>query len=110
MAKKNAVRNRSWSQAGTKLEPTVVFGDNQSAMELAYNDVINEPTKHVEVKYHFSKEKVQDGTIVFNYISAQEMTADIMGKSFATVKHKHLVQKLGMAQGKDFARADEAET
>ena len=91
-------------KARTKLKPTVVFGDNQGAMELAYNDVINERTKHIEVKYHFSKEKVQDGTVVFNYIPTQEMTADIMTKNLPAVKHKYLIKKLGMAQDKDLTR------
>lgn len=63
------------------MDPTVVFGDNQGALELAYNDVIYERTKHVDVKYHFTTEMVNYGTIVFNYIPTQDMTADITTKS-----------------------------
>lgn len=57
-------------------------------MSLAQNDVINERTKHIDVKYHFIKEMVNNGTVNLQYISTQEMTADIMTKNLQAVKHK----------------------
>lgn len=112
-----AVRETVWMRrmsseitAEAKLILTVIFGDNKGAIELAYNEVTNERRKHVEVKYHFSKEKVQDRTVVSNYISTQELTANIMTKNLPSVNHEYLVKKLRMEQGGDLTLAKHAET
>lgn len=77
-----------------------IFGDNEGAMDLAYNDVVNERSKHIAVKYFFSKEKVGDGTCVFNYIPSTENTADIITKMLPVVPHKTFVKKMGMKQNR----------
>ena len=91
------------------MNATVSFGDNQGAMELAYKEILNERTKHIEVKFCFSKEKVQDGTVVFNYIPTADMTADIMTKSLQPTKHKIFVTKLGMQDRENVASDQEKE-
>ena len=77
-------------------EPTVIFGDNEGALELAYNDKVNERSRHIEFKYFFSREKVKDGTVVFSYIPSDENIADIMTKIITPAVHKRLVVKMGI--------------
>lgn len=74
----------------------MIFGDNERALELAYNETVNERSKHIEVKYFFSREKVDDGTVVFNYIPSDEIVADIMTKITTPIVHKKRVARLGM--------------
>ena len=80
------------------LPATVVFGDNEGAMNLAYNDVVNERSKHIAVKYFFSKEKFKDGTIVFNHIPTSENAADVFTKILPAATHKEMVLKLSMTR------------
>ena len=89
-------------QNGDENKPTVLFADNQGAMELAYNDVINEKTKHIDVNYNFIKEKVKDGTIVFNYVPTSENAADIMTKMLQKTLPAKMTSKLGMQSAKNF--------
>lgn len=41
----------------------VLFADNQGAMSLCENDVINDRSKHIDVKFHFIKDHIKNGNI-----------------------------------------------
>jgi hypothetical protein len=43
----------------TDLAPTTIFCDNQSCIKLSKNPVIHDRSKHIEIRYHFIKDKVQ---------------------------------------------------
>ncbi|MCO5564508.1 hypothetical protein L7F22_018169 [Adiantum nelumboides] len=45
---------------GIKEETPMLHCDSQSAIELARNPVYHSETKHLDVKYHFIKEMVED--------------------------------------------------
>ena len=38
-------------------------------------------TKHIDIRYHFIRQHVQDGTIQLEYIPTDQMLADILTKS-----------------------------
>lgn len=40
-------------------KPMSIFGDNQLAIALAQDDILNERTKHIEVKYHYIRTLVK---------------------------------------------------
>eukprot|EP00873_Tetraselmis_striata_P034725 jgi/Tetstr1/454989/TSEL_041849.t1 len=44
-------------------EPLLLVEDNQSAISFANNSIINDRTKHIDVKYHFLKDHVHAGTV-----------------------------------------------
>ena len=54
--------------------------DNMGAIDLSKNPVHHQRTKHVDIKYHFIRSKVQDGTIVLRYVPSKENMADIFTK------------------------------
>ena len=54
--------------------------DNVGAIYLSTNPVSHARTKHVELDYHFIREKVQQGIIQINYISSSDQMADILTK------------------------------
>jgi hypothetical protein len=55
---------------GVPLPPTPILGcDNVSALALASNPVYHGRTKHIEIDYHFVREKVINGDISVKYIS-----------------------------------------
>ena len=73
-----------------------IYSDSQRAIHLCRNPVFHDRTKHVEVKYHFIKEKVDEGTLNIQYIHTAEQTADILTKPLFRPVFEKLVHKLGM--------------
>lgn len=61
----------------------VVRADNQGAIALAKNDVGNERTKHIDVKYHFLREYVELETVTLEWIATKKMVAEELTKLLA---------------------------
>lgn len=40
-----------------------VRADNLGAIDIASNEIVNELSKHIEVKYHFLKHQIEEGTV-----------------------------------------------
>ena len=75
-------------------KPTPLFCDNQSSIKLSYNPVFHEKSKHFEVDYHFTRQKVEDKTISVQFIPSQEQPADILTKSLGRTKFEACRLKL----------------
>jgi hypothetical protein len=68
---------------------STVHGDNQSAIAVAKNGVRSDRTKHVDVKYHFVTESVENGEVTLKWVSTHDMQADIFTKALpAPVFHQ----------------------
>jgi hypothetical protein len=59
---------------------TVIYEDNQGCIALARNPVFHKRTKHIDIRYHFIRERILDGTIDLKYIPTSDQYADIMTK------------------------------
>jgi hypothetical protein len=68
--------------------------DNIGALALASNPVYHARTKHIEVDYHFIREKVLNGDISIKYISTHDQLADIFTKGLNSVWFSFLRDKL----------------
>lgn len=77
-------------------EAVTIFEDNQGAIALAKNPEFHKRTKHIDIRYHFVREKVEDGQVDLNYCPTQEMLADIMTKPIAASQFGALRTKLGI--------------
>ena len=51
--------------------PMTMHCDNQVAIYIASNPVFYERTKHIEVNYHITREKVEDSVIATTYVSTR---------------------------------------
>jgi hypothetical protein len=58
----------------------VIYCDNLSNIQLARNPVFHAWTKHIEVHYHFIREKVLAGDIDIIYVSTEDQVVDIFTK------------------------------
>jgi len=54
--------------------------DNQSAIAIAKNPVSHARTKHIDVKFHFVREALSDGSIKLTYCLTEQMVADVLIK------------------------------
>ena len=77
-------------------EPTVVFEDNQAAIAMAKNPQFHGRSKHISIKYHFVRDKVNDGTINISYCPTTEMIADMLTKGLPTGTFNKLRKMIGL--------------
>jgi hypothetical protein len=82
-------------------DPTPLFGDNQSAIRLVKNPEYHKRTKHIDIQYHFIREKFENGEIDISYISTDQQVADIMTKPLPCDKFERLRSHLPMASLKE---------
>jgi hypothetical protein len=68
--------------------PIVIYCDNISSILLANNLVYHARTKHIEVHYHFIREKVLAKEIDLIHVSIENQVADIFTKALGTNKLK----------------------
>jgi len=68
--------------------PIVIYCDNINSILLANNLVSHAKTKHIEVHYHFIKEKVLAREINLIHVSIEDQVADIFIKVLSTDKLK----------------------
>jgi hypothetical protein len=84
-------------------ETPVIQIDNQGAIKLIRNPEFHSRTKHIDVKYCFIREKVQEGKIDVAYISTEHQIADVFTKPLAKERFQVLRKQLGMIDVNDFS-------
>ncbi|KAG6578193.1 Gag-Pol polyprotein [Phytophthora cinnamomi] len=82
-------------------EAIKIYEDNQGSIALAKNPEFHKRTKHIDIRYHFVREKVEDGQVVLEYCSTKDMLADIMTKAITSVQFEVLRHKLGIQGAAD---------
>ena len=70
--------------------------DNKSAIALSKNPVHHDRSKHIDTRYHFVRECVENGSIDIDHVSTQNQLADILTKALAKVRFIELRQQLGV--------------
>jgi len=76
----------------------VIYCDNLSSIQLARNPVFHARTKHIEVHYHFIRERVLAGDIDLVYVSTHEQVADIFTKALGAEKLRGFRTMLGVQE------------
>ncbi|KAK2977871.1 hypothetical protein RJ640_020215 [Escallonia rubra] len=76
--------------------PATLFCDNLATLYMSINPVFHARTKHIEVDYHFVREKVALGSLVTRFVSSNQQLADIFTKPLSRDAFQHLRTKLGL--------------
>ena len=62
-------------------EPTTVYEDNQGCIALSENPVMHKRTKHIDVRHHFIRERLESGEVALRYVATQNQLADLLTKA-----------------------------
>ena len=84
--------------------PISIKSDSKGARDLAKNNVFHKLSKHIEIRYHYIREKIQDGFVVLNEVKSADNVADIFTKALPEPAHQRHVRALGL-----FGTSDEGE-
>ena len=77
--------------------PVVLHSDNQSAIALAHSQgQFHARTKHIDIRWHFIRYSIENGSIELIYCPTEDMTADLLTKPLPSAKAKHFAHALGL--------------
>jgi hypothetical protein len=61
-------------------KPATIFVDSKYAIQLSKNPVFHDRNKHIEVRFHFIRESIEQGKITIEHICPDDQLADIVTK------------------------------
>ncbi|GJY92170.1 reverse transcriptase domain-containing protein [Tanacetum coccineum] len=73
-----------------------MYCDNKSAIALCYNNVQHSRSKHIDIRYHFIKEQVENGVVELYFVRIEYQLADIFTKALCRERIEFLIDKLRM--------------
>ena len=76
--------------------PIPLYSDSQAAIALTRDGSYHARTKHIDIRYHFIRFVVNNGTINLIYCPTDDMVADTLTKALPNIKAKHFAAALGL--------------
>nr|GEZ13752.1 putative ribonuclease H-like domain-containing protein [Tanacetum cinerariifolium] len=73
-----------------------MYYDSKAATAISYNPVHHSRTKHIDVRYHFIKEKVEKGIVELFFVGTKYQLDDLFTKALPVERFRYLVRRLGM--------------
>nr|GFB61198.1 retrovirus-related Pol polyprotein from transposon TNT 1-94 [Tanacetum cinerariifolium] len=73
-----------------------MYCDNKNVIALCCNNVQHSRSKHIDIRYHFIKEHVENGVIELYFVNTEYQMADIFTKALGRERIEFLINKLGM--------------
>ncbi|GAU45883.1 hypothetical protein TSUD_401080, partial [Trifolium subterraneum] len=70
--------------------------DNVSAINLAKNPIAHGRSKHIEMRFHYHREQVNNGNLTLEYCKSEEQVADLFTKAVAVQVFQKLRGQMGM--------------
>jgi hypothetical protein len=83
-------------ELGWFIGPVTISGDSQSAIFLASNPVQEKRTKHIDIKYHFIREKIEEKQVQLRFVKGEENPADLLTKNLSHNKFDKFKKMLGL--------------
>ena len=83
---------------GTKETPVKLLMDNMSAIALSKNPVHHDRSKHIDTRYHFLHECIEEGKVEIDHIGTADQLADMFAKALGRVRFLELRNELGVVE------------
>jgi hypothetical protein len=83
-------------------EATTLFEDNQGTIAFAKDPIDQKRTKHIEVRYHFVREKVETKEVKLEYRNTKLMLADIMTKGLSKQLYTYMRNKMKVGRATNY--------
>ena len=98
-----AVKEAIWLQGllddlGVGQKQVTVFCDSQSAIHLANDQVYHARTKHIDVRYHFVWEMIEEDGVLVQKIKTDDNPANMLTKVVTTFKFNHCLDLINIAK------------
>nr|GEZ94909.1 retrovirus-related Pol polyprotein from transposon TNT 1-94 [Tanacetum cinerariifolium] len=84
------------SDYGLVFNKILMYCDNKSVIALCCNNVQHSRSKHIDIRYHFIKEQVENEVIELYFINTEYQLADLFTKALGRDRIEFLTNKLGM--------------
>nr|GEV51510.1 retrotransposon protein, putative, unclassified [Tanacetum cinerariifolium] len=84
------------SDYGLRFNKIPMYCDNKSAIALCCNNVQHSRSKHIDIRYHFIKEQVENGVIELYFVNTLYQLADLFTKALGRDRIEFLINKMGM--------------
>jgi hypothetical protein len=81
---------------GNDVYPIKLYGDNQPSLQLVQAEGHHERTKHVDIYYHYIKDRVHDGYLELQHVGTKDMAADGLTKPLEDVAHNRFLHQVGL--------------
>lgn len=82
---------------GSKTEgSSTIYCDNNSTIKLSKNPVLHDRSKLIDVRFHFVRDLIKEGTLELVHYSSQEQLADILTKALKVDQFEFLRDHMGM--------------
>ncbi|MCO5600088.1 hypothetical protein L7F22_054196 [Adiantum nelumboides] len=73
-----------------------IYTDSQSALAVARNPIFHARTKHIEVHYHYVRERLSAGEMSLAYVPTQDNPANLFTKALSHEKLEAFCKALGL--------------
>ncbi|MEY4030953.1 MAG: hypothetical protein RJA90_2234 [Bacteroidota bacterium] len=84
------------NELGFQQEPVVIKEDNEACIALANNPQSSKRTRHIQVRYHWVREKLEEKFAVLESCRTVDQLADIFTKGIHGPGLKSTCQKIGL--------------
>jgi hypothetical protein len=72
--------------------------DNKCALTLMKNHVFHERSKQIQVRYHYVRQCVENGSVLADFISTSDELADIGMQALGRVRFQELIARIEMVK------------
>ena len=90
----------------SSVEAVHISCDSKSAIFIAKNPALNGRTKHIDIKFHFLRSLIANGSIYLKFCNSDEQIADICTKALTVQKHVKFRNLLGVHSSKSRGRVE----
>ena len=103
MALLHALKEQLWilhllNELGYNVDDqNIIYVDSQSAIALTHNPEHHAHIKHIDIQYHFIRNRVEEGRTQLEYCPMEDIVADGLTKVLGPERYKKLAKMMGMS-------------